>query len=287
VSGTPSDVRDRIVSYYRATTESSYLPNWSGDSLGFHFGLGDESTTSLAESIRNTNVYLASKAAISAGTRVLDAGCGVGGSSIFLAAELGARVTGVTLVDRQVELARRFASERGVSELVDFEVRDMVETGFPEASFDVVWSLESMCHVADIDAFLSHVSFLLRDGGSFACVDLCGGRTPNAEREKAVCDGWALAALRQPADIEAALKRAGFDVVHAEDLTERAAVSARALESMAGRSLIQLKAERAFLGKDDPTYEGHVRAALAMTEGLRTGEASIASFLARRRPRAI
>jgi tocopherol O-methyltransferase len=287
VSGTPSDVRDRIVAYYRATTEESYLANWSGDSLGFHFGLGDENTGSLAESIRNTNAYLASSAGIGAGTRVLDAGCGVGGSALWLAEELGARVTGVTLVDRQVELARRFASDRGVSELVDFEERDMLDTGFAEASFDVVWSIESMCHVVDIDAFLSHVSFLLRDGGRFACFELCGGATPSAETARTVCNGWALAALRQPADIEAALRRAGFEDIRREDLTARAAVSARALESMAGRSLIKLKAERVFLGKDNPTYEGHVRAALAMTEGLRTGQTSIASFFARRPPRAL
>jgi cyclopropane fatty-acyl-phospholipid synthase-like methyltransferase len=287
VSKTAPEVRDRIVSYFRATTEESYLANWSGDSLGFHFGIGDENTASLAESISNTNAYLASRAGIGARTRVLDAGCGVGGSAIWLAEELGARVTGVTLVDRQVELARRFAAERGVAELVDFEERDMLETGFEQASFDVVWSIESVCHVPDIEAFLRHALFLLRDGGRFACVDLCGGPAPSAERERTVCDGWAMAALRQPADIASALARAGFEAIESEDLTARAAISARALEAMAGRSLIKLKAERAFLGKDDPTYEGHVRAALAMTEGLRTGETSIVSFLARRPARSL
>jgi tocopherol O-methyltransferase len=283
--GTPSAVRDRIVDYYRATTEDSYLANWSGDSIGFHFGLGDERTASLAESIRNTNAYLADLSGITAETRVLDAGCGVGGSAIWLARERRARVTGITLVDRQVELARRFASEHQVTDLVDFEERDMLATGFPEASFDVVWCIESVCHVVDLDEFLSHAAFLLRDGGRFACIDLCGGDEPNVERERIVCEGWALAALRPPAEIVAAIERAGFDTIVSDDLTERAVMSTRALEAMAGRSLIKLKAERAFMGKDDPTYEGHVRAALAMTEGLRTRQASILSFLARRPPR--
>jgi cyclopropane fatty-acyl-phospholipid synthase-like methyltransferase len=280
--GTPSSVRDKVVAYFRATTEDSYLANWSGDSLGFHFGLGDESTQSLSDSIRNTNEYLADKARIQAGTRVLDAGCGVGGSSIWLAKERGARVTGITIVDRQVELARAFALERGVAQLADFEERDMLSTGFPGASFDVVWCVESVCHVVDLDELARHAAFLLRDGGHFASIDLCGGEESNVERERVVCEGWAMAALRPPADIVAALGRAGFEQIVSEDLTERAAMSARALESMAGRSLIKLKAERAFLGKHDPTYEGHVRAALAMTEGLRTRQASIVSFVARR-----
>jgi cyclopropane fatty-acyl-phospholipid synthase-like methyltransferase len=282
MAGTPSSVRDRVVDYYRATTEDSYLANWSGDSLGFHFGLGDERTATLAESIRNTNAYLAERAEIGAETRVLDAGCGVGGSAIWLAEQRRARVTGVTLVDRQVELARRFASEHGVADLADFEERDMLATGFAQSSFDVVWCIESVCHVEALDEFLSHAAFLLRDGGRLAMFELCSGRERNPELERIVCEGWALAALRTPGEIESALSRAGFDASATEDVTERAAMSARALEAMAGRSLLKLKAERAFLGEHKPAYEGHVRAALAMTEGLRTGQTSIVSFVARR-----
>ena len=287
VPKTPDDVRKKVVDYYSATTEQSLLPNWGGESLGFHFGLGDETTASLAESIANTNSYLAERANVSAGTRVLDAGCGVGGSAIWLARERGAQVVGLTLLESQVALARRLATERGLDALLRFEVGDMAETGLPAGSFDVVWNIESMCHVADLDGYLAHVGELLVDGGRFACIDLCAGPNPDAAVSRRVCEGWAMAALRDPAEIGAALERLGFEAVEVVDLTPRALVSARALEAMASRSLLKLRAEQAFLAQaGDPHYEGHVRAAVAMATGMRSGATRLGHVLARRARRA-
>jgi tocopherol O-methyltransferase len=282
MGATPEDAKQRIIDYYVATTEESYIPNWAGDSLGFHFGLADESTRSLAESLLNSNEYLASRANIQAGTRVLDAGCGIGGSAIWLAQHKAARVTGVTLVARQVDLARQFAKERGVDSLVDFEQRDMLATGFGESTFDVVWNLESMCHVLDLNGYLEHVAYLLRDGGRFACIDLCSGSTRDPAIERPVCDGWALAALRPPTEVAEGLARLGFEDIDVVNLTARAMMSAQALEAMASRSLLKIRAEQAFLGKSFPIYEGHVRAALAMVDGMRSDRSSVTHFLARR-----
>lgn len=283
MTGTPDSEKQKIVQYYLATTESSYIPNWGGQSLGFHFGLADENTGSLAESVGNTNAYLAERARISRGTRVLDAGCGVGGSAIWLAREKGAEVVGVSLVERQIELARGFAEERGVAAGARFEVRDMADTGFAEASFDVVWNVESICHIADLAGYLAHVWTLLADGGRFACIDVCSGLRPDHAVAKTVCDGWALAALRSPEQIAEGLAAQGFEDIEIVDLTPRALLSAQALEGMASRSLMELRMGQAFMGRaPDPAYEGHVRAGLAMAQGMSAGTTSLGHVLARR-----
>ena len=283
VKGTPDAEKKRIIEYYAATTEASYIPNWGGESLGFHFGLADERTGSLGESLANTNAYLAERAEVRAGNHVLDAGCGVGGSAIWLARERGAKVTGVSLVERQVELARRFARERGVDSLVAFEVRDMAATGFAAGSFDVVWNVESLCHIADLEGYVAHVWELLAAGGRFACIDVCAGTSPDAAVNKLVCDGWALAALRTTGEIASALAARGFGDIEVVDLTPRALLSAQALEGMASRSLLELRTGEAFFGRSPrPLYEGHVRAGLAMAQGMRAGTTSLGHVLARR-----
>jgi SAM-dependent methyltransferase len=283
VNGTPESEKQRIIDYYAATTETSYIPNWGGDALGFHFGLADEGTSSLSESVANTNAYLADRARVSAGSRVLDAGCGVGGSAIWLARERGAKVMGVSLVERQIELARGFARERAVGALVEFEVRDMAATGFAEGSFDVVWNLESLCHITDLEGYLGHVWELLEGGGRFACIDVCSGPNGDADVSRTVCDGWALAALRSTAQIASALESRGFRDIEVVDLTPRALLSARALESMASRSLLELRTEQSFFGRAPrPAYEGHVRAGLAMAQGMSSGTTSLGHVLARR-----
>jgi tocopherol O-methyltransferase len=268
---TAEDVKQRIVDYYVATTEASYLASWGGESLALHCGIADESTASLNESLDNTNAFLAERAGIGPGTRVLDAGCGVGGSSIWLAQKLKARVTGITIVERQVEL-------------VDFAAEDMLATSFPDASFDVVWNLESMCHVAALDDYLSEAQRLLRDGGRLVVIDLCRGSSPNESLEDCVCSGWALASLRSPAEVVTALEARRFQRIETKDLGSLLERSNQALEAYASRSLLMLRAEQAFAGAaPEPHYAAHVRAALAFVQGMRD-QAFSTTFFACRRP---
>ncbi len=92
-----------------------------------------------------------------------------------------------------------------------------------------------------------------------------------------------MAALRSTQEIATALASAGFVDIETMDLTPRARLSAQAMEGMASRSLLQLRANQAFMGEAPPPfYEGHVRAALAMAQGMRSGTTSYGHVLARR-----
>ncbi|HVJ15958.1 MAG TPA: methyltransferase domain-containing protein [Polyangiaceae bacterium] len=285
MTSTPQWQIDRVREYYLATTAKSYLDGWAKGSLGFHFGLADESTRSHEQSLLATNEYLAGRAKITAGTRILDAGCGVGGSSLYLAQSLGARAVGVSLVQEQIAVARELARERGLQEVVAFECVDMLDTPFPARSFDVVWNIESLCHVVDAGAYFAHVLELLDDGGRFACIDLCRAESCDEATERLVTEGWALAPLRTPAAVVSALNEAGFVEVEHVDLTARAMLSAQALKAAASQRLLTLRAERAFAGKEEPLYEAHCRAALAMVEGMESGQTAVSHFLAVRPPR--
>jgi cyclopropane fatty-acyl-phospholipid synthase-like methyltransferase len=283
VAATTRQHRERIRRYYRETSEASYLQHWAKGSLGFHFGLADESTTSLAESILAANQFLADRADIGESTRVLDAGCGVGGSSLWLARERGAIVTGVTISPEQADLAMRLAGEQDLAERTQFSCADMCATDLPEASFDVVWQLESLCHVEDLDGYVDHLLHLLRDGGRFACIDLCRGDPVDSAREKLVCDGWSMVfPMRRIDRVADALQRAGFEGVETLDLTSRARLSAEVCKAMAHNTLPLLKAERLMLGVDNAIYQGHAESALAMAEGLLDGTLRLGHVLARR-----
>ncbi|MBK8278655.1 MAG: class I SAM-dependent methyltransferase [Saprospiraceae bacterium] len=76
----------------------------------------------------------------------MDAGVRARGSTFWVAENIGARVTGITLVPHQVEIARREAESRALTSLVDFSIQDYTQTIFDDASFDVVWACESLCH---------------------------------------------------------------------------------------------------------------------------------------------
>src|ERR1700680_3531643 len=104
--------------------------------LAIHFGYWEKRTRSHAQSLLAMNRVLASHLGIRSGQRILDAGCGVGGSAIWLAKTYDVEVVGITPVASQVARAHRYAQEQGVADRVSFEQQDYTHTEFPDASFD-------------------------------------------------------------------------------------------------------------------------------------------------------
>src|SRR5688500_934131 len=99
-----SDSRnDAIVEYYNSS-QFYYTHFWSRTAL--HYGLWYDDTRNLAEAIRNTDKLVIQVLAITSADVVLDAGCGVGGTAMYIAETTGARVAGVTLSDVQLSIAR-------------------------------------------------------------------------------------------------------------------------------------------------------------------------------------
>ncbi|MGH7749466.1 MAG: SAM-dependent methyltransferase, partial [Candidatus Dormibacteria bacterium] len=88
---------DAIVGYYDETWLDYRILWLNPDNLAVHFGYTDQSTRSHTDALKNMNRVLADRVQIQSGERVLDAGCGVGGSSFWLAKERGAEVVGITL----------------------------------------------------------------------------------------------------------------------------------------------------------------------------------------------
>jgi tocopherol O-methyltransferase len=118
---------------------------------------------------------------------VLDMGCGIGGSSTYLARKLGAEVVGVTLspvqAARATERARALldqsdgSRETGDTETskgsAQFLVADALAAGLPDASVDLIWSCESAEHMPDKPKLFGECVRLLRPGGTLAMATWC------------------------------------------------------------------------------------------------------------------
>lgn len=102
------------------------------------------------------------------GTTVLDVGCGIGGSSRILARDYGFEVTGVTISPNQVKRARELTPP-GLS--AQFHVDDAMALSIPDASFDVVWSIEAGPHMPDKAIFAQELLRVLKPGGVLVVAD--------------------------------------------------------------------------------------------------------------------
>ncbi|MGH3857468.1 MAG: SAM-dependent methyltransferase, partial [Pseudonocardiaceae bacterium] len=174
---------------------------------------------------------------IQAGERVLDAGCGVGGSSLWLATERGARVVGITPVASQVALARGYAADRGLSDRVHFEQADYVATPFLAASFDIVWACESLCHALSKAAFYREAARVLRPGGRMIVAEYVRAARPvDPTGERLLhewLDGWAIPDIDTPGEHLGHLAAAGFTDARLDDVTAHTRPSLRRLYRMA------------------------------------------------------
>ncbi|MGH3787324.1 MAG: SAM-dependent methyltransferase [Pseudonocardiaceae bacterium] len=228
---------EAIVGYYDETW-IDYRVLWlNKDNLAVHFGYTDGSTRSHTDALKNMNRVLADRVSIQPGDRVLDAGCGVGGSSLWLAAERNAEVVGITLADRQVVMARSNAARRGLTDRVRFEVADFTATPFPEASFDVVWAVESLCHAPQKAAFYQEAARLLRPGGRVVVADFVrAARSLDLTGERLLHEwlvGWAVPDIDTAVEHLEHLAAAGFTEPRLDDVTVHTRPSLRRLYRMA------------------------------------------------------
>jgi tocopherol O-methyltransferase len=174
---------------------------------------------------------------IKSGARVLDAGCGVGGSSLWLAKERGADVVGITLAARQVEKARSYAARRGLANRVHFEVADFTATPFPEASF--------RCRVGGGEPVPRTPQSCLLPGGRSGAAPrgrvvvadfVRAGRPLDPTGERLLHEwltGWAVPDIDTPAEHTEHLAAAGFVETRLDDVTVHTRPSLRRLYRMA------------------------------------------------------
>ncbi len=104
---------------------------------------------------------------------ILDVGCGIGGSSLYLAQKFDARVTGITLSPVQANRAKARAQAAGLAATTDFRVANALEMPFADNSFDLVWSLESGEHMPDKVKFLQECYRVLKPGGKLILATWC------------------------------------------------------------------------------------------------------------------
>lgn len=111
--------------------------------------------------------------------KVLDVGCGIGGTSRYLANKLGSgsQVTGISLSPNQVERATTLAKERKLDN-VEFKVMDALKMDFPDNSFDLVWGCESGEHMPDKKKYVEEMTRVCKPGGTVVIATWCE-REPN------------------------------------------------------------------------------------------------------------
>lgn len=227
-------------------------------------------------------LLVARSAGIAKGSRVLDVGCGVGGTACHLARALGAQVRGLTPNAAQHELAQARARQLGLQEQVRFDAGWAHDLPYEADAFDAVLFFESACHFPDRAAFFAEAFRVLRPGGCLAGEDWLAGEgaepvlrwTWSARVEEA----WAIPALGTASGYADLMREAGFEVELARDMREEMPLLRGFLADRGSRAAVAEEAR----GTADPMRRQIMEALVVLGEAAQLGAFTVGRFLARK-----
>lgn len=229
-----------------------------------HSGYWDDETKNFSQALQRENEILAEIAKVRKSDTILDAGCGVGGSAIFLAKKFGCKVIGIALSQNQIDSAIKNAEENKVDKLTNFKVNDFTKTNFNNNSFDVIWAIESVCHADNKKSFIKEALRLLKKGGRIIIADGFASKTDYNLVEKHLMTnwlkGWAINSLSTKEDFKNLLKKLKFRKISYRNVTKNVMPSSRRLYFYSFPALIFGKIAE-ILGIRNKTQTGNIIAA--------------------------
>jgi SAM-dependent methyltransferase len=169
---------------------------------------------------REATVELAGRGALRPGLRVLDIGCGLGGSARYLAAEQGCQVTGIDLTEEYVDVAKDLAKRVGLSDRTRFQQANALALPFADGSFDVAWTQHVQMNIADKAGFYREIGRVTTPGGRFLFHDIFAGNGEPLHFPGPWAEDASISFLATPSQVKTLLADSGFVVRDWVDTTE-------------------------------------------------------------------
>ncbi len=256
VQNQPSD--QKIQEFYDIVSPL-YRDLWASHIHHGYFPTGSESKEEATEELIKV---LAEVSSLRPGSKVLDIGSGIGGTSIWLSRHFHCDVTGITISPKQCEMAEDTAS--GLDRKPKFLIMDanhLTLTG----TFDALWAVEVLSHLRDHLNFFRTSRQLLRTGGRVCIAAWMKAEKLTAQEEmefiRPIEEGM-YCTLSTPQKYLGLLDETRFKVVHFEDISPKVKKTWEI-----GLNIIKDKSVWGFAARHGREFLRHLRAFRSMKRG--------------------
>lgn len=162
---------------------------------------------------------LANILSISNHHQVLDIGCGVGGSSRYLAYHYGCQVFGLDITQSRIRAATKLSELSGLNNLVTFQQGDATSMPFSDNEFDRIIGQEAWVHIANKKSLFKECKRVLKESGKIGFTDVVIRNTLTPSELLRLHEGMACYGLVTSNEYENELKQSHFIIEKIEDLS--------------------------------------------------------------------
>ena len=170
---------------------------------------------------REATVELANLVAPWPGSRVLDVGCGLGGSVRYLADEHQCQAVGIDLTRQYVQVARALTDRVGLSAKAQFFQGTALEIPFAGGSFDVVWTEHAQMNIADKKRLFSEIARVLKTGVLFVFHDILQDEGGEPHYPLPWADDRSISFLATAPSLRKFLREAGLSILSWADKSQQ------------------------------------------------------------------
>ncbi len=169
-------------------------------------------------------------------TRILDAGCGIGGTARIFAQETGCSVVGIDLSPSFIEAAQTFTQWCGLGHRIDFHIGSITQVPFDDNHFDLILCQHILMNIEEKDQALDEFFRVLAPGGRLVLSELYQGNDKPIAYPVPWADGPGISFLESWAQQENRLKQTGFVQASFEDATQKGVAFWEHIRKMAPRA---------------------------------------------------
>jgi ubiquinone/menaquinone biosynthesis C-methylase UbiE len=164
--------------------------------------------------------------------KVLDVGCGIGGTARFLASQYGCFVTGLDIIDEYTRTAYSLSVLLKLNKITEFKTGSACRLPFEDETFDVVWTENVQMNIKTKNEFYSETYRVLRNHGKFVFHDVFSGNKNKVLYPVPWADDESISFLIEVKKVKQLLNSFNFKISFWADKTE---ISAEAFEKSAGK----------------------------------------------------